>query len=257
MFIKYTLEKYLNAMLSQGHVHISSFWHFRAHEDSEIGDPEEGQSGFMFRNDTNIPWEISPALLDAAAMSVAGRPRFNVSKTLMPCDESWIEAAGGFNTFMYSLSQAESPSTKLMRRLGYDAAVEIVDIEAFATHTASALRQHLVRELQLDRIGATRLRCVQKKVEYVDSKRRIVTPSTVDVLQSKTSIAVEEFFTKFRRHEYQSEFRIAYFMMNLETDKYLSLDIKAPDLYPVIVGDAGIPRIAKTLRRIDPSEFME
>ena len=45
--------------------------------------------------------------------------------------------------------------------------------------------------------------------------------------------------------------------MNPETDQFLSLDLNFPELRPVIVGDGGIPRIAETIRRIDPSEFVD
>lgn len=257
MIIKYTNEKYLDAMLDQGQVRLSTYWHFRAHEDAEIGDPEEGQSGFLFRNDTSEPWEIAPPLLDAAALSIEGYPRFSEARTLMPGEEGWIESAGGFNTFMFSMTEADAPSAKLMERLRYDSAIEVVDEDAFATHTARALRQHLIREFAFDQDGYTRMRCISKPVEYVESKRRIVTPSTVERLLDTTSIAVTELFTKPKTFEYQSEFRIAYFVMDPKTNKTLTLDNRLPGLYPLVVGDAGIPRIAPTLRRISASEFVD
>ena len=145
MFIKYTSKKYLRPLIEEGKVRLSTFWHFMADEKPEIGDADEGQSGVIFSNDTPEPWEISPELLDIAAMSDDGRFRFTESKILPPGDESWIEAAGGFNTFMFSLTEADAPSNGLMKRLGYDSAIEITDIDQFAKHTSGALLQLAVR----------------------------------------------------------------------------------------------------------------
>ena len=144
MFIKYTKQSYLDAMLNQGKVRLSTFWHYQAHEQPEIGDLDEGQSGFIFKNDTNESWEITPDLLDKAAMSDEGAKRYFKSKVLAPGYESWIEGADGFNTFMYSLTDAEAPSKKLMEKLDYDCAIEICDIEEFANHTSKALRQFVI-----------------------------------------------------------------------------------------------------------------
>jgi hypothetical protein len=245
-------------MLNQGQVLLSTFWHYQAHEKPEIGDPDEGQSGFIFLNDTDKPWEITPELLDAAAMSPKGYPRYSEPKTLPPGDESWIEAAGGFNTFMFSITEAEAPSKNLMEQLGYDCALEVCDIREFVNHTGQALRQHANREFGFDQKGITRLRCVYNSVKYVPKKRTVVTPTTVEVLFSRgDSVLIEELFTKRREFSYQREFRIAYYFMNPETDKAVSLTTAFPDLRPVIVGDAGIPRISKALRLIDRSEFVE
>ena len=82
MFVKYTKKRHVEKMLNEGQVRLSTFWHYQADESSEIGDPDEGQSGFMFRNDTLEPWEIEPKLLDAAAMSAEGHSRFKESKIL-------------------------------------------------------------------------------------------------------------------------------------------------------------------------------
>lgn len=244
-------------MLNEGKVHLSTFWHFRAHEQAEIGDPDDGQVGFMFKNDTSDPWTIEPELLDAAAMSVPGHPRFHESKTLMPGDESWVEAAGGFDTFMYSLTEAAAPSKKLMERLGYDSAVEVTDVGSFMDHTGQALRQFGFREFGFDRHGYTRVRCQARPIAYVESKRRVVTPSTVDVLNETRELTDTEFFTKLKAFEHQSEFRIAYFFMNPDTETTASLDVRLPQLYPVVIGDKGLRRIAETLRKIDQSEFVD
>ena len=244
-------------MLDQGNVYLSTFWHFQAHEIPEIGDPDEGQSGYIFFNDTDEPWVITPDLLDAAAMSPAGHPRFTDSKTLPPGDESWIEAAGGFNTFMYSLTEAAAPSRSLMERLGYDCAIEICDIDEFANHTSRALKQHVDREFGFDEQGVTRLRCVFGPVNYARKKRAVVTPTTTDVMLRGDSVDNRQLFTKLTSFSYQSEFRIAYYFMNPDTDKAVSLTTVFPDLRPVTVGDAGKPRISTTLRLIDPSEFVD
>ncbi len=257
MLIKFTRREYSDAMLRQGKVRLSTFWHFQATEKEEIGDPDEGQAGFIFRNDTDEPWEITPELLDAAAMSPVGFPRFTEPKTLHPGDESWIEASGGFNTFMYSLTEAEAPSKSLMKRLGYDTAIEICDVSEFAKHTGQALKQFGNREFGFDRKGITRLRCTYGPVSYVSSKRTVVMPSTVEVLQSKNRTEGSELFTKLEIFRHQCEFRIAYYFMNPETDEAMSLNVQFPNLYPVIVGDADVPRISKTLRLIEPSEFVE
>ena len=257
MLIKFTKQKYVDALLNQGQVRLSTFWHFQADEKPEIGDPDEGESGFIFRNDTDEPWEIRPELLDAAAMSPEGYPRFSEPKTLPPGDESWIEAAGGFNTFMYSLTEAEAPSRSLMDQLGYDCALEVCDIGEFTKHTSQALKQHVNREFGFDKKGITRVRSVFGPVKYVPKKRTVVTPTTVEVLLRGDSVLSQELFTKLKKFSYQREFRIAYYFMNPETDKAVSLTTAFPDLYPVIVGDAGTPRISKALRLVDPSEFVE
>ena len=244
-------------MLTDGKVRLSTFWNFMADERPAIGDADEGQSGYIFRNDTEKPWEITPKHLDAAARSEKDRPRFSEPKALAPGDESWIEAAGGFNTYMYSLTQADAPSTSLMKTLGYDAAVEICDIDAFSEHTSHALKQLVNREYGFDGQGITRLRSLAGPVKYVSSKRQIVTPSTVDLLKEDDAVDARELFTKLQLFDYQSEFRIAYLFMNPDTDKAVSLGIKFPNLLPVIVGDAGVPRIGKTLRQIELSEFTD
>lgn len=252
------MQKYSDAMLNQGKVRLSTFWHYRADENAEIGDPDEGQSGYIFRNDTDEPWEITPDLLDAAAMSDEGFARYSEVKILLPGDESWIEGAGGFNTFMYSLTEANAPSKMLMDRLGYDSAIEICNFNEFANHTSQALKQFVDKELGFDQQGISRLRCVSGKVTYESSKRTIVTPSTVDSkLRRKDSIDNRELFTKLVGFKHQNEFRIAYYFMNPDTDKAISLGRRFPELLPVIVGDANVPRISKTLRLIDPSEYVE
>lgn len=257
MFIKYINERHLDSILGDGRVRLSTFWHFMADEQPEIGDANEGQSGYMFLNNTAEPWEITPELLDAAAMSDEGHFRFSQPKFLPPGDESWVEAAGGFNTFMYSLTQADAPSTSLMERLGYDAAVEICDIAEFAKHTSQALLQLVNREYGFDRQGITRVRSVLGSVTYVKSKRQTVTPSTVDLLKDSAAVDARELFTKLDRFNYQSEYRIAYLFMNPDNEKAVSLGARFPNLLPVIVGDAGTPRIAKTIRLIGPSEFAD
>jgi len=257
MFIKYTREEFIDDMLKCGQVRISTYWDYRANEELEIGDSEEGQSGFIFYNDTNKPWKIEPHLLDAASISSPGHSRFKEPKILNPGDEGLILAAGGYNTYMYSVTKADHPSKSLMKQLGYNAAVEIEDIEAFAKYTSEALRQHLIRDLKLDQLGATRLRCIYHEVKYVTSKRKIVTPSNIDIVHAKRELMIDEFFTKLNELSHQSEFRIAYFMMNPKTDKYLSLDLNFPELRPVIINDANTPRISKTLRLITPSEFID
>ena len=157
MIIKYTKAKYVDDMLNEGKVRISTFWHFSAHEQAEIGDPDEGQTRYAFRNDTEELWVLEPELLDAAALSVEGQPRHTEAKTLIPGDESWIEAAGGFNTFMYSLTEADSPSRSQMTRLDpeYDTAVEVIDLHGFANHTGSALQLLVNREFGFSDLGYT------------------------------------------------------------------------------------------------------
>ncbi len=257
MLIKYTYQEYIASMINEGSVYLRTYWHFRANETPEIGDPDEGQSGFIFFNDTDKPWVITPDLLDAAAMSPPGSPRFTESKTLPPGDESWIEAAGGFNTFMYSLTQASVPSRSLMARLGYDSAVEVCDIDEFSKHSAQALRQLMNQEFGFDKRGITRVRCVLGPVDYVERKRAVVTPATTDLMLKGDSVDNRELFTKPITFSHQSEFRIAYYFMNPDTDKAISLNTDFPDLYPVTIGDAGKPRISKTLRLIDSSEFID
>ena len=244
-------------MLNLGNVYLSTFWDFQAHEIAEIGDPDEGQSGFIFFNDTDEPWIITPDLLDAAAMSSTGHPRFTESKILPPGDKSWIEAAGGFNTFMYSLTKAEAPSRSLMERLGYDCAIEVCDIDEFAKHTSGALNQHVNREFGFDEKGITRVRCVLDKVNYARTKRAVVTPTTTEIMLRGDSVDNRQLFTKLTSFCYQSEFRIAYYFMNPDIDKAVSLTTEFPELRPVTVGDGGKPRISTTLRLIDPSEFVD
>ena len=258
MLIKYTKQKYLDSFLNQGQVRISTFWHFQSDETPEIGDPDEGQSGFKFLNNINEPWEIPPELLDAAAMSAEGHPRYFESKILPPGDESWIEGAGGFNTFMYSLTEAEAPSRSLMDRLGYDCAIEICDIEGFAKHTSLALRQLVNREFGFEQEGITRVRSIFGRVIYVPIKRTVITRENIEVLLGKDSVENIELFTKLNRFKYQNEFRIAYFFMNpVDNEKAVSLTTAYPDLRPVIVHDAGTPRIRKTIRLIDSSKFAD
>lgn len=257
MFIKYTNEEHLAFMLDEGKVRLSTYWNFMAEEQPEIGDADEGQSGFIFRNDTSDPWEITPDLLDAAAMSDDGHSRYSASRILPPGDESWIEAAGGFNTFLYSLTEADAPSSSLMERLGYDVAVEVCDIEEFSKHTSQALLQLVNREYGFDRQGITRVRNLLGSVTYVKSKRQTVTPSTTELLMRSDAVGADELFKKLTKFCYQNEFRIAYLFMNPDTDKAVSLGTRYPDLRPVIVGDAGTPRIASTLRPIGPSEFVD
>ena len=257
LIIKYTNQKYVEAMLNEGKVRLSTFWDFQVHERAEVRDPDEGQSGFIFRNTQSAPWVITAEQLNLASMGVTERPRWKEPKTLMPGDEGWIEGAGGFNTFMYSSTTADAPSTQLMDKFGYDAAVEIVDIESFARFTGEVLQRHLSSELELDKYDCTATRCLMRSVDYVESKRRLVTPSTVEVLPGQNSLTdARELFTKIKRFEPESEFRIAYFFMNPTTEQALQLDTGFPKLRPVIVGDRGTPWIAKTLRRIDPSEFV-
>lgn len=243
-------------MSNQGCVRLSTFWHFQSDEKSEIGDPDEGQSGYMFQNNTDSPWVITPDLLDAAAMSGEGFSRFSESKTLPAGDESWIESAGGFNTYMYSLTEAEAPSKSLMERLDYDSAIEICDIKGFTKHTSKALLQYLKKEFKAEDRGVTRVRCSFGPVKYVPSKRKIVTPSTIEILQKIDSVDTQELFTKLTRFSYQREFRIAYYFMNPDTEKILSLNQYVP-VYPVIVDNGSTPRISNTLRLIDPSEFVD
>lgn len=257
MYIKYTNKKFSDAFLSKGQVRISTFWDYKSNEKLEIGDSEEGQTGFIFFNNTKDPWEVAPELLDLAAMSSPGHSRYKESKIINQGDEGLIMAAGGFNTFMYSVTKADNPSKSLMEQFGYDTAIEIIDINKFAQFTSEALRQFLINELKVDKVGATRLRCVKNDVKYVKSKRRIVTPSTIRTLHERRELMMDDFFSKPASLSHQSEFRIAYFLMNPETEKYLSLDLNFPELRPVIINDAGIPRISTVLRLIDPSEFID
>ena len=258
MFIKYTNKKYATMMLEEGTVRLSTFWHFQADEKPEIGDPDEGQSGVVFHNDTLKEWTLEPELLDAAAMSVEGRSRFSEPKFLKPGQTSWIEAAGGFNTFMYSVTQAEAPSTTLMKRLGYDTAVEIKGFQSFVQHTGVTLRQHHIKTFGFDQKGFTRVRCISNKVRYVDSKRRTITPATAFTLVKNKPVLIDELFSKLKsKFSYQSEYRIAYFLMNPDSGEMVSMDVLLPELYPVILDDAGIPRISETLRLVEETEFLD
>lgn len=250
------MREFADSLVTTGQVRISTFWHFQADEKPEIGDPDEGQAGVLFRNNTGDPWHITASQLDSAAMSPEGHSRFTVSKTLPPGDESWIEAAGGFNTYMYSLTTADMPSKSLMSRLGYNAAVEICDLDQFCYHTGAALRQLGISRFDSIAKGASRLRTSHGPVEYVDSKRRVITPSTANELNRSEDVDARELFSKLTKFQFQQEYRIAYYFMNPITEKTLSLDVRMhPAAEPVLIHDDGIPRISETVRLIEDSEF--
>ena len=136
MFVKYTKTKYVDAMVSFGKVRVSTYWQYIVDENPEVGDADEGQAGVLFLNNTGMKWTVPAEQLDLAAGSTPGHSRFSEPKVLEPGQKSYIVAAGGFNTFMYSLAETKQPSRELMEQFGYDAAVEILDIEAFGTHVA-------------------------------------------------------------------------------------------------------------------------
>ena len=92
------------------------------------------------------------------------------------------------------------------------------------------------------------MRCVFGPVKYVLSKRTFVTPSTIEKSLNRDTIIGQDLFTKLTNFRYQCEFRIAYYFMNPETDKAISLNTLIPDLWPVIIGDGKEPRTVQLPR---------
>jgi len=268
MIIKYTNCKHVDDMINLGKVHLGSFWAFRRDERDEIDDPDEGEAGFILFNNTDEPWVVSPETLDAAALSPANHPRFTEPLEIAPGDESLFIGAGGFNTYLYCLTIAESPSRKLMSELGYDCAVEVLCEEPnkpmeFSHHLAKAAHQVLDETAGVKARGFTNYSIEALPVRYVEAKRTLITPATEHDLfvLKKQPLNKHALFTKTKHFEYQSEFRIVltYHRKGHPEDPLPIEPTLGGSNAPlaVTVGDFGDGRIGKLLRRIPDSEFID
>ncbi len=176
--------EHAEAMLTHGYVRLGSIDHYRKFEDKEVGDPSEGN-----------------CVLSA----------FDGMRTVI------AEVRAGLNDLLFCTSLGDA-DPEVMKKLGYDTAVEIVDVPAFSAAIA--------RTIQSKASSYSSCKYVRDRAIFGDATSRIERQHFMNG-QIAEMLGDARAFLKPQAYAHQKEYRFKWTLSKLETEY---LDIECPQL---------------------------
>lgn len=173
--IKMLKAHHADALLSLGALRLGSIDYYRRFDDTEIGDPTEGN-----------------CILSA----------FDGLKTVI------AEVRGGLNDLLFCTYQGEI-DPELIRKMGYDAAIEITDVKAFSAEIAGALRS---RSSKFSSCVYVRDRAIYGDTASVVDRQDFMDGPISEMLGDARA------FLKPKNYSHQNEFRFSWTVSNRGAD---------------------------------------
>jgi hypothetical protein len=182
--VKLMRAEHAKAMLMHGHMRLGSIDHYRKFEDKEVGDPSEGN----------------------CVLSV-----FDGKKTVI------AEVRAGLNDLLFCTSLGD-PDAELMRKMQYDAVVEIIDVPAFSAAIA--------RTIQSKASSYSSCKYVRDRAIFGDATSSIERQHFRNG-QIAEMLGDARAFLKPQTYAHQKEYRFKWTLSKLETEY---LDIECPQI---------------------------